>query len=54
MEYQVRQYDLEQGALEIEYMEEYFGEFPRRKTATEVVGRLGSRGSRIGHRRRKS
>ncbi|MCY4658875.1 MAG: hypothetical protein OXF93_03555 [Acidobacteria bacterium] len=47
MEYQIRQYGLEQGALEIEYMEEYFGEFPRRKTATEVVGRLGSRDHQI-------
>ena len=47
MEYQIRQYDLEQGALEIEYMEEYFGEFPRRKTATEVVGRLASRDHQI-------
>ena len=47
MEYQIRQYDLEQGALEIEYMEEYFGEFPRRKTATEVVSRLDSRDHQI-------
>ncbi|MCY4028779.1 MAG: hypothetical protein OXH75_20970 [Acidobacteria bacterium] len=47
MEYQIRQYDLEQGALEIEYMEEYFGEFPRRKTAAEVVGRLASRDHQI-------
>ena len=47
MEYQIRQYGLEQGALEIEYMEEYFGEFPRRKTATEVVSRLDSRDHQI-------
>ena len=25
MEYHIRQYDLQQGALEIEYIEEYFG-----------------------------
>ena len=28
-EYHITQYDLEQGALEIQYIEEYFGEFPR-------------------------
>ena len=43
MEYQITQYDLEQGALEIQYIEEYFGEFPRKKTAAEIVGRLSSR-----------
>ena len=43
MEYHITQYDLEQGALEIQYMEEFFGEFPRRKTATEIVRRLSGR-----------
>ena len=47
MEYQIRQYSLQQGALEIQYIEEYFGEFSRRKTATEVVGRLGERDHQI-------
>ena len=41
--YNIRQYGLEQGALEIQYIEEFFGEFPRRKTATEIVGRLEGR-----------
>jgi GNAT superfamily N-acetyltransferase len=43
VEYLVKQYDLEQGALEIQYMEEFFGEFPRKKTATEIVRRLSAR-----------
>ena len=43
MEYHITQYDLEQGALEIQYIEEYFGEFPRKKTATEIVRRLSNR-----------
>jgi hypothetical protein len=43
MEYLIKQYALEQGALEIQYLEESFGEFPRRKTATEIVRRLGGR-----------
>ena len=47
MEYQIRQYGLQQGALEIEYIEEYFGEFPRKKTAAEVVRRLGERDHQI-------
>jgi hypothetical protein len=41
--YQIKQYDLEQGALEIQYMEEFFGEFPRKKTAAEIVRRLKGR-----------
>jgi GNAT superfamily N-acetyltransferase len=41
--YHVKQYALEQGALEIQYIEEFFGEFPRRKTAAEIVGRLAVR-----------
>jgi hypothetical protein len=42
-EYHITQYDLEQGALEIQYIEEYFGEFPRKKTAAEIVRRLSGR-----------
>lgn len=47
MEYLIKQYPLESGALEIEYIEEFFGEFPRRKTAAEVLARLGDRESLI-------
>ena len=47
MEYHIRQYGLQQGALEIEYIEEYFGEFQRKKTANEVIGRLDSRDHQI-------
>ncbi len=47
MEYQIRQYSLQQGALEIEYIEENFGEFPRRKRAEEVIARLGNRDHQI-------
>ncbi len=43
VEYHITQYDLEQGALEIQYIEEYFGEFPRKKTAAEIVRRLSDR-----------
>jgi hypothetical protein len=43
VEYLIKQYGLEQGALEIQYIEEYFREFPRRKTATEIERRLGDR-----------
>jgi GNAT superfamily N-acetyltransferase len=43
MEYLIKQYTLDSGALEIQYMEEYFGEFPRKKTAAEIIGRLQSR-----------
>jgi GNAT superfamily N-acetyltransferase len=47
MEYQIRQYGLQQGALEIEYIEEYFGEFEHPKRALEVVGRLAERDHQI-------
>ena len=47
MEYLIKQYPLESGALEIQYIEEYFGEFPRRKTAAEVLNRLTNRASLI-------
>jgi hypothetical protein len=43
VEYHITQYDLEQGALEIQYIEEFFGEFPRKKTASEIVRRLSGR-----------
>jgi hypothetical protein len=43
VEYHITQYELEQGALEIQYIEEFFGEFPRKKTATEIVRRLTGR-----------
>jgi hypothetical protein len=43
VEYHISQYELEQGALEIQYIEEFFGEFPRKKTASEIVGRLKGR-----------
>ena len=43
MEYHITQYDLVQGALEIQYIEEFFGEFPRKKAATEIVRRLSGR-----------
>jgi GNAT superfamily N-acetyltransferase len=43
VEYLITQYELEQGALEIQYIEEYFGEFPRKKTAAEIVHRLADR-----------
>ncbi|MDP6579452.1 MAG: hypothetical protein QF681_02255 [Vicinamibacterales bacterium] len=47
MEYRIRQYGLQQGSLEIQYIEEFFGEFNRRKTAAEVVARLSSRDHQI-------
>src|SRR5512132_3866884 len=43
VEYHIQHYDLEQGALEIQYIEEFFGEFPRKKTANEIVRRLTAR-----------
>jgi hypothetical protein len=43
LEYHITQYDLEQGALEIQYLEEFFGEFGRKKTASEIIRRLGGR-----------
>ena len=47
MEYLIKQYALEPGAWEIQYIEEYFGEFPRRKTANEIITRLRDRESLI-------
>ena len=43
LEYRIKQYPLETGALEIQYIEETFGEFPRKKTAREIVARLRDR-----------
>ena len=43
MEYLIKQYPLDTGALEIQYIEEYFGEFPRKKTAQEIIARLRDR-----------
>jgi len=43
----IKQYALEPGAWEIQYIEEYFGEFPRRKTAAEIIERLRDRESLI-------
>ena len=43
MDYLIKQYPLETGALEIQYIEEYFGEFPRKKTAAEIANRLHDR-----------
>ena len=43
MEYLIKQYPLDTGALEIQYIEEYFGEFPRKKTAQEIINRLSDR-----------
>ena len=47
MEYLIKQYPIETGALEIQYIEEFFGEFPRRKTAAEIMARLNGRESLI-------
>jgi hypothetical protein len=43
VEHLIKQYPLEQGALEIQYIEEFFGEYPRRKTAAEIIRRLDGR-----------
>ena len=43
MEYLIKQYPLDTGALEIQYIEEHFGEFPRKKTAQEIMNRLGKK-----------
>jgi GNAT superfamily N-acetyltransferase len=41
--YVIKHYGLEQGALEIAYIEEFFSDFPRRKSAEEIVARLRGR-----------
>ena len=43
MAYLIKQHPLESGALEIQYIEEFFGEFPRKKTAAEIIARLRDR-----------
>ena len=43
MEHIIRQYSLEPGALEAQYIEEYFTEFSNKKTADEIAGRLKDR-----------
>jgi hypothetical protein len=43
LEYLIKQYPLDTGALEIQYIEEFFGEFPRKKTAHEITKRLRDR-----------
>jgi hypothetical protein len=43
LEYLIKQYPLDTGALEIQYIEEYFWEFPRKKTAAEIMNRLRDR-----------
>jgi len=47
VEYLIRQYGLQQGALEIQYIEEFFLDFPRKKTAREVMQRLDDRDHQI-------
>jgi hypothetical protein len=39
----IHQYNLTQGALEVQYIEEYFDEFRKRKTADEIIQRLSGR-----------
>ena len=47
VEYLIKQYGLQQGALEIQYIEEFFLDFPRKKSATEVIRRLSNRDHQI-------
>ena len=47
VEYLIRQYGLQQGALEIQYIEEFFLDFPRKKTVGEVMRRLSDRDHQI-------
>ncbi len=41
--HRIRQYPLESGALEIQFLEEFFGEFDRKKDAWEIRRRLAGR-----------
>ena len=41
--YLIREYPLQQGALEIGYIEEFFNEFETRKSAAEIIQRLDGR-----------
>jgi hypothetical protein len=43
LEYLIKQYPLDTGALEIQYIEESFWEFPRKKAASEIMDRLRER-----------
>jgi GNAT superfamily N-acetyltransferase len=43
MQHIIRQYSLDAGALEAQYIEEYFTEFRKKKTAEEIVSRLRDR-----------
>jgi GNAT superfamily N-acetyltransferase len=43
VEHTIRQYTLEPGALEAEYIEEHFNEFRAKKTADEIIRRLQDR-----------
>jgi hypothetical protein len=47
MEHIIRQYTLEPGALEVQYIEECFEEFSGKKTAEEIIDRLKDRESLI-------
>jgi GNAT superfamily N-acetyltransferase len=47
VKYLIREYPLQQGALEIAYIEEYFNEFPQRKSSAEIVERLDGRECQI-------
>jgi hypothetical protein len=47
VDYFLKQYGLQQGALEIQYIEEFFFDFPRKKTAAEVINRLADRDHHI-------
>jgi GNAT superfamily N-acetyltransferase len=43
MQHIIRQYTLEPGSLEAQYIEEYFTEFKKKKTAEEIMARLRNR-----------
>lgn len=45
--YNLREYPLQQGALEIAYIEEFFSEFPKRKTTNDILSRLQDRECQI-------
>ena len=47
IDYRIREYPLQQGALEIAYIEEFFNEFPKRKSAAEIESRLSGREMQI-------
>ncbi|HXG54606.1 MAG TPA: hypothetical protein VNJ03_04440 [Vicinamibacterales bacterium] len=46
-EHLLKQYGLQQGALEIQYIEDYFLDFPRKKSAGDVIQRLRNRDHQI-------